>query len=74
MSFPVMRGMIDRRLLVNYAVDSDVLQQLLPPPFRPKVVHGFRDGRDLPHQTHRDATVPACRHWLACAPRTLHIG
>jgi hypothetical protein len=35
-----MRGMIDRRILVNYHVDPNVLAPLLPAPFRPKIVHG----------------------------------
>ncbi len=32
---PVLRGHIDRRLLINYRVDPDVLRHLLPAPFRP---------------------------------------
>jgi hypothetical protein len=40
MRIPVVRGVIDRRILVNYRVDPDVLARTLPPPFRPKVVHG----------------------------------
>jgi hypothetical protein len=40
MKIPVVRGVIDRRVLVNYHVDPRVLAALLPPPFRPKVVHG----------------------------------
>src|SRR5436305_8499561 len=40
MKIPVIRGIIDRRILVNYHVDPDVLTPLLPAPFRPKVVHG----------------------------------
>src|SRR5438309_1155550 len=40
MKIPVVRGIIDRRILVNYHVDPDVLAPLLPAPFRPKVVHG----------------------------------
>jgi hypothetical protein len=40
MRIPVIRGVIDRRILVNYHVDPAVLARLLPPPFRPKVVHG----------------------------------
>lgn len=40
MQIPVMRGVIDRRILVNYHVDPAVLAPLLPAPFRPKVVHG----------------------------------
>jgi uncharacterized protein YqjF (DUF2071 family) len=40
MRIPVIRGVIDRRILVNYHVDPGVLARLLPPPFRPKVVRG----------------------------------
>jgi Uncharacterized conserved protein (COG2071) len=40
MRIPVIRGLIDRRILVNYHVDPGVMASLLPPPFRPKVVHG----------------------------------
>ncbi len=40
MRIPVIRGLIDRRLLVNYRVDPDVLAKLLPRPFEPKLVHG----------------------------------
>jgi hypothetical protein len=40
MKIPVVRGVIDRRILVNYHVDPTVLQPLLPAPFRPKVVRG----------------------------------
>jgi hypothetical protein len=40
MRIPVVRGVIDRRILVNYHVEPGVLAPLLPPPFRPKVVHG----------------------------------
>ena len=37
---PIIRGVIDRRILVNYRVDPDVLQKLLPDPFKPKLIHG----------------------------------
>jgi hypothetical protein len=37
---PVMRGLIDRRILVNFAVQPDVLAGVLPPLFRPKLVQG----------------------------------
>jgi hypothetical protein len=40
MRIPVIRGTIDRRILVNYRVDPEVLSQLLPQPFRPKLIHG----------------------------------
>ena len=38
MQLPVIRGVIDRRILVNYRVDPGVLAALLPAPFRPKLV------------------------------------
>lgn len=38
---PAVRGMIARRLLVNFRCDPDVLARLLPSPFRPKLVDGW---------------------------------
>src|SRR5437660_8301413 len=40
MQIPVIRGIIDRRILVNFRVDPGVLARLLPAPFRPKLVKG----------------------------------
>jgi hypothetical protein len=40
MVVPVIRGLVDRRILINYRVDSAVLAKLLPEPFRPRVVNG----------------------------------
>jgi hypothetical protein len=40
MKIPVIRGVIERRLLVNFRVDPDVLKRILPAPFRPKLAHG----------------------------------
>jgi hypothetical protein len=37
----VMKGTIERRLLVNFAVEPEVLRRLLPKPFRPKLVRGY---------------------------------
>ena len=37
---PKIKGVIDRRILINYQVDKDVLQSYLPYPFRPKLIHG----------------------------------
>ena len=36
-----MRGIIDRRMLVNFRVRPEVLKRFLPVPFRPKLVHGW---------------------------------
>jgi uncharacterized protein DUF2071 len=41
MRLPLIRGVIDRRILVNYRVDPSVLAAIVPPPFRPQVVRGF---------------------------------
>jgi hypothetical protein len=40
MQIPIIRGLIARRILVNYRVDPDVLARLLPTPFRPKLING----------------------------------
>jgi hypothetical protein len=40
MRFPTLRGVIDRRILVNFRVDQQVLSRVLPAPFRPRLVHG----------------------------------
>ncbi|MBX9790273.1 MAG: DUF2071 domain-containing protein [Pirellulales bacterium] len=40
MKLPVIAGVIDRRILVNYRVDPDMLARTLPAPFRPKLVRG----------------------------------
>lgn len=41
MNLPVMRGVIDRRMLVNFRCDHVVLERLVPRPFRPKLVRGW---------------------------------
>ncbi len=33
-------GKIERRVLINYRVDPDVLAEIVPAPFRPEIVHG----------------------------------
>lgn len=38
MRIPVIRGLIDRRILVNYRVDPAILKRLLPQQFRPKTI------------------------------------
>lgn len=38
---PAVRGVIERRILVNYRVDPEVLAHLLPVPFRPQLVAGY---------------------------------
>jgi hypothetical protein len=41
MKFPIVRGVIKRRLLVNFRVDAAVMQKFLPAPFRPKLHLGY---------------------------------
>lgn len=41
MWLPVIHGVIERRILVNYRVDPDVVAAALPAPFRPKLHRGF---------------------------------
>lgn len=40
MRVPLIRGIIDRRILVNYRIDADVANRFLPSPFRPRLVRG----------------------------------
>ena len=41
MSFlDTIRGVMSRRVLLNYRLDPDVLQRALPAPFRPKLYRG----------------------------------
>jgi hypothetical protein len=40
MQVPVIRGVIDRRILVNFRVDPDTLARILLYPFRPKLING----------------------------------
>src|SRR5215468_1075260 len=40
MDIRVVHGIISRRILVNYQVDPQVLQNVLPAPFQPKLIHG----------------------------------
>ena len=38
---PIIRGLIERRILVNYRATPEVLARTLPAPFRPKLVSGM---------------------------------
>lgn len=40
MRIPTITGVIDRRILINYQVEAEVLQRFLPTPFRPLTVAG----------------------------------
>lgn len=37
MEIPALKGIIARRILLNYRCEAETLQKLLPPPFRPKL-------------------------------------
>lgn len=40
MKIPKIKGIIDRRILINYQIDKEVLENYLPAPFKPKLVNG----------------------------------
>lgn len=40
MRIPVIKGLIDRRILANFHVDPEVVSRVLPQPFRPTIVNG----------------------------------
>ena len=37
---PTIRGVIKRRILVNFRADAETLARVVPPPFRPKLIRG----------------------------------
>lgn len=39
MKIPTIKGLIDRRILINFQVDKEVVANFLPAPFRPKLVN-----------------------------------
>ena len=41
MRIPTIRGVIDRRVLVNFRVEPEFLGRICPAPFRPQIVKGF---------------------------------
>lgn len=41
MKIPAIKGIIRRRILLNYRVSPEVVQKVLPTPFRPKLVDGY---------------------------------
>ena len=38
MKIPTIKGTIDRRILINFQVDKEIIAKFLPNPFRPKLV------------------------------------
>jgi hypothetical protein len=41
---PVITGILERRILLNYSLDPDYLRKFLPPPFRPRLYNGVGIG------------------------------
>ena len=44
MFLDTIHGIIDRRVLLNYRLDPNVLKRVLPPPFQPKLFDGYGIG------------------------------
>ncbi|WP_459193794.1 DUF2071 domain-containing protein [Halosimplex sp. J119] len=42
--FPSLRGVIDRRILVNFRIEATALDAVLPDPFEPRTVDGYAVG------------------------------
>jgi len=40
MRIPKLEGVIERRLLINFTADPKIIQEIIPPPFRPKLYRG----------------------------------
>jgi hypothetical protein len=40
MKIPAVRGIIERRILINFTVDPDIVRKIIPPPFSPKIYKG----------------------------------
>ena len=40
MKIPTIHGIIDRRILINFTADPEVIGQIIPKPFRPKIYEG----------------------------------
>jgi len=40
MNIPAIKGIIDRRILINFTVNPDIISRIIPEPFRPKLYQG----------------------------------
>jgi hypothetical protein len=40
MNIPAIKGIIDRRILINFTVDPDIVSRIIPAPFKPKIYLG----------------------------------
>jgi hypothetical protein len=64
MRIPVIKGIIERRILANYRVDPEPIARMLPKPFRPQLVKDIR-CRYLSHSVSRAyAQVLAFPYWI----------
>ena len=46
MKIPAIKGVIRRRILLNYRVDPEAVTRILPPNFNPKLVNGELTSRE----------------------------
>lgn len=44
MELPVLDGIIDRRILINYRIDPDVVKRFLPEGMQPLIINGYASG------------------------------
>ncbi|MGH2643283.1 MAG: hypothetical protein ACRDE2_04995 [Chitinophagaceae bacterium] len=40
MKIPTIKGIIDRRRLVNFTIDPEIAKAIVPAPFTPKIING----------------------------------
>ncbi len=40
MKIPAIKGIIDRRILINFTVEPDIVARIIPAPFKPKIYEG----------------------------------
>jgi hypothetical protein len=40
MNIPAIKGIIDRRILINFTVDPEIVSRIIPSPFKPKIYEG----------------------------------
>src|ERR1700761_8620481 len=40
MKIPTIKGVIERRMLINFSVDPDIAKAIVPAPFSPKLIGG----------------------------------
>jgi hypothetical protein len=40
MNIPAIKGIIDRRILINFTAEPRIIRRIVPPPFKPKIYQG----------------------------------